>query len=557
MSGTVDRDSRMPVDVKLPERYEIRRRIASGGMASVWCAEDRTLGRDVAIKLLSEPYAHDPVAVRRFKREARAAARLSSHPHVVTIYDVGEATGSDPDVRRAFLVMEYLAGGTVADALRVGAVSRGDVVRWLQQAAAALDYAHGRGVIHRDIKPANFLLDCDRVLHVADFGIARIGTEETIGSEMLGTAAYLAPERALGRPATESSDRYSLAVAAYELVVGARPFDAENFAAQARHHIEDQPPPPSQRNPALPAAIDGVLARGLAKRPEERWPSAGAFADALERALSGARQRRRRPGAAAAAGSAAAGAAVAGAAVAGAATRPTVVRPPRARHAAPAPAHSLAGPARSRLPKRLGPALAVLAIAAFAVGAALGLTGHSSNSGDRASVTGPSTATHAQAARHRHKPRAKPHHQAPPSTTSSTTATSPTTTNAAATTPPPTADTLEAQGHAQMEAGDYPAAINTLRAALATASPASLTYAYALFDLGRSLRLSGDPRDAVAVLWKRMQIPNQTGAVREELQLALQALGRKFRHSSGAPAPGKGHGHGQAAQQSSANSSQD
>jgi hypothetical protein len=110
-----------------------------------------------------------------------------------------------------------------------------------------------------------------------------------------------------------------------------------------------------------------------------------------------------------------------------------------------------------------------------------------------------------------------------------------------------------------MEAGDYPAAINTLRQALATASPTSLTYAYALFDLGRSLRLSGDPKDAVAVLWKRMQIPNQTGAVREELQLALQALGRKFRHSSGAPAPGPGkrHGHGQAAQQSSANSSQD
>jgi serine/threonine-protein kinase len=556
MSRTVDRDSRMPVDVKLAERYEIRRRIASGGMASVWCAQDRTLGRDVAIKLLSEPYAHDPVAVRRFKREARAAARLSSHPHVVTIYDVDEATGSDPDVRHAFLVMEYLAGGTVADALRVGAVSRGDVVRWLQQAAAALDYAHGRGVIHRDIKPANFLLDCDRVLHVADFGIARIGTEETLGSEMLGTAAYLAPERALGRPATESSDRYSLAVAAYELVVGARPFDAENFATQARHHIEDQPPPPSLRNPALPAAIDGVLARGLAKRPEERWPSAGAFADALERALSGARQRRRRPGAAAA-GSAAAGAAVAGAGAAGAATRPTVVRPPRARHAVPAPAHSLAGPARSRRPKRLGLALAVLAIAAFAVGAALGLAGHSSNSGDRASVTGPSAATHAQAARHRHKPHAKPHHQASASTTSSTTTTttSPTTSNAAATTPPPTADTLEAQGHAQMEAGDYPAAINTLRQALATASPTSLTYAYALFDLGRSLRLSGDPKDAVAVLWKRMQIPNQTGAVREELQLALQAMGRKFRHSSGAPPPSKRHGPG--AQQSSGNSSQD
>ena len=123
---------------------------------------------------------------------------------------------------RAFIVMEYLAGGTVADALRVDSVRRVHAVKWLQEAASALDYAHSRGVLHRDIKPANLLLDRDRTLHVADFGIARLGTEDTITGtgQVLGTASYLAPERALGRAATEASDRYSLAVVAFELLVG-------------------------------------------------------------------------------------------------------------------------------------------------------------------------------------------------------------------------------------------------------------------------------------------------------------------------------------------------
>ncbi|MGZ4344892.1 MAG: serine/threonine-protein kinase, partial [Solirubrobacteraceae bacterium] len=212
-------------DVTMPERYELIRHIANGGMASVWCAEDRVLGRRVAIKLLAERFAHDQTAVRRFKREARTAARLSGHPNVVTIYDVGETTTPDPDEPpRAFIVMEFLAGGTVADALRCGAVTQTEAIWWLQEVASALDYAHGRGVLHRDIKPANLLLDRDRSVHVADFGIAQLATEDTLTADgqLLGTAAYLAPERALGRPATEASDRYSLAVMAFELLVGER-----------------------------------------------------------------------------------------------------------------------------------------------------------------------------------------------------------------------------------------------------------------------------------------------------------------------------------------------
>jgi serine/threonine protein kinase len=155
MGSRADLRASLPKDLELPERYELLRRIAIGGMASVWCAEDRVLGRRVAIKLLSEAFAHEELGVRRFKREARVAARLSGHQNIVTIFDVGEAAVTDePDAPgRAFIVMEYLAGGTVADALRVGAVERDQAINWLRETAAALDYAHGHGVIHRRLRP--------------------------------------------------------------------------------------------------------------------------------------------------------------------------------------------------------------------------------------------------------------------------------------------------------------------------------------------------------------------------------------------------------------------
>ena len=273
----------------MPERYELIRHIANGGMASVWCAEDRVLGRRVAIKLLAERFAYDQTAVRRFKREARTAARLSGHPNVVTIYDVGETTTPDPDApARAFIVMEFLAGGTVADALRCDAVTQTEAIWWLHEVASALDYAHARGVLHRDIKPANVLLDGNRSVHVADFGIAQLATEDTLTAdgELLGTAAYLAPERAMGRPATDASDRYSLAVMAFELLVGERPFTDQRFAVQARQHVDAPPPSASERNPRLPEALDAVLARGMAKRPEDRFPTAHALAEAVESALA-------------------------------------------------------------------------------------------------------------------------------------------------------------------------------------------------------------------------------------------------------------------------------
>jgi serine/threonine-protein kinase len=488
------------MEMVLPPRYRARRLIAHGGMASVWCAEDTTLDRKVAIKVLAERHAHDQEFVRRFAREARAAARLSSHPNIVTIFDVGE-TG-DGDAQRGFIVMEYLSGGTVADALRVGDVNQDRALAWLRQAAEALDYAHQHGIVHRDVKPGNLLLDRERRLHVADFGIAWVAAEDTLTQtgQLLGTAAYLSPEQALGEPASEAGDRYALAVVAFELLVGRRPFAAEHFAGQARQHIEQDPPRASSLRHGLPEELDAVLARGLAKHPADRWTSAGAFVDALARALRGQSPASRT-------------AATRRMAVAASPTRRTVVAAPPAR--------------RRRFPRVA--AIAALAAAAVVVGAAA----NALTSGGSTPPTRPAKAAAHAATRVVHRVTPPPSRAASTSTTTSSTST----TRAKPPPPQPNAAALEARGHQLMAQGDYPAAIEVLHQALSAATPSSPTFAYALFDLGRSLRLAGDPAQAAVVLQRRLQIPNQTEAVRQELQLALQAIGIRL-HGH--------HGHGHA-----------
>src|SRR6187200_3386292 len=276
-----------PDRISLPDRYRVVKHLANGGMASVWEAHDELLDRDVAVKLLATHLGEDERARKRFQREARAAAGLSSHPNVVTIYDVGEHRD------RVFMVMEIMRGGSVADRLRSGAeIPHATALRWLRDAAGALDAAHDAGVVHRDIKPANLLLDERDRLAVADIGIARLACEDqlTLTGQVLGTAAYLSPEQAMGEAATPASDRYGLAVVAFELLTGQRPFTAEHFAAQAREHVEDDPPAASELDPDLPRAADDVLRRGLAKHPEDRWATSGAFVDALEGALAARRR---------------------------------------------------------------------------------------------------------------------------------------------------------------------------------------------------------------------------------------------------------------------------
>jgi serine/threonine protein kinase len=257
-----------------PPRYQDVRHLARGGMGDVFRATDTALGRTVAIKLLAERYADNEEIRRRFKNEALAAARVSRAPHTVTIFDVGEAQG------QPYIVMELLEGGSLEERLRQGRPGSEEALRWLGQAAAALDAAHAAGVVHRDVKPGNLLLDDRGDVNVADFGVASaVGLDSlTMTGTVVGTAGYLSPEQARGERATPASDRYALAVVAWELLAGRRPFESETATAEAIAHV-------NAPVPSLSWELDPVFRRALAKDPAARYSSAGAFVDALRAAL--------------------------------------------------------------------------------------------------------------------------------------------------------------------------------------------------------------------------------------------------------------------------------
>ena len=268
----------------LPPRYRGSELIATGGMADVYSATDETLVRRVAIKVLSERFARDPDIHARFTREARIAARLSNEPNVVTIFDVAEVEG------RPAIVMEYLPGGTVADRMRGASVSPALALAWLADAGRALDAAHAQGVVHRDVKPANLMLGADGDLRVTDFGIARIAGDVSLTSAgtILGTSGYMSPEQAVGGRATPASDRYGLAVVAFELLTGRRPYVAESFASEAAAHATAPIPSATAFDASLPAAVDEVFERGLAKAPDDRYRSCGELVSSLRAAFADA-----------------------------------------------------------------------------------------------------------------------------------------------------------------------------------------------------------------------------------------------------------------------------
>jgi serine/threonine-protein kinase len=527
--------------IKLPDRYRVKRHVANGGMASVWAARDEVLGRLVAVKLLAPAYAQDERARRRFMREARAAARVSDHPNVVTIYDVGEHEGV------AFIVMELLGGGTVNDRVKRGeaggVLSHATSLRWLQQAAAALDAAHRADIVHRDVKPANLLLDADDRLAVGDFGIATLATETSVTQtgQVLGTAAYISPEQALGQPATPASDRYALTVVAFELLTGRRPFTGTHAAAQARQHVEAHPPAASAAAAGLPPAVDAVLERGMAKDPAARPETASRLVEEIERALredatgatAMARAPRRPRGA-----------------VAGAvppARRDRTAATPRERRTAAPPRDSrpAAGPpsnGRTATPTRApgkepGQSRRFVPVAALAAAAlvlaSVAVAALSGGGGDK-----PARGT----------ARSTPRHTATTTASRQATTDSPAAQTTPAQTqtapPPPVGDpsALQARGHELLAAGDPAQAIPLLQQA-ASDCPLEQTdpCAYALYDLGRALRLAGQPQAAIPVLQQRLQNPDQRQAVEQELALAMQAAGQ-------APAqngkPGKGHHEG-------------
>ncbi|MEV7993745.1 serine/threonine-protein kinase [Streptomyces sp. NPDC086077] len=256
-------------------RYQLQDPIGRGAMGEVWRAYDETLGRRVAVKLLL-PQDSDPTAASRFRLEAQTAGRLH-HPYVVGVLDFG--TYED----RLFLVMELVDGDSLAGLLaQAGPQPAARVALIASQAAAGLAAAHQQGIVHRDIKPANLLLDADGTLKIGDFGIARFLDDPaaalTATGQIVGTSLYLAPERALGRPAGPASDVYSLGCVLYQLLTGRPPFQADTPIAILHQHLDAAPVPPRQLGAELPPAFESYLLGLLAKQPEHR-PGAAQVAD--------------------------------------------------------------------------------------------------------------------------------------------------------------------------------------------------------------------------------------------------------------------------------------
>ncbi|MGH2549917.1 MAG: protein kinase domain-containing protein, partial [Thermomicrobiales bacterium] len=261
----------------LNSRYEIVRSIGHGGAAIVYLGRDLLLNRSVAIKILRAQYASDPQYVARFQREAQSAASFA-HPNIIDIYDVGEFNGSP------FIVMEYIAGDTLKQIIEnEGPFDPDDVASLIEQVAAGLDYAHARGIVHRDVKPQNILVTREGLAKVVDFGIAKATGESALTDAGLtiGTAHYISPEQASGLPATPVSDVYSLGIVAYEMLCDRLPFDAANAVAVAMMQVNQAPTPPDEVDSEVPPGAADIVLRSLEKDPTRRYPSAGAFAEAL------------------------------------------------------------------------------------------------------------------------------------------------------------------------------------------------------------------------------------------------------------------------------------
>ncbi|MGK8557129.1 serine/threonine-protein kinase [Nocardia gipuzkoensis] len=266
--------------------YRIERTLGAGGMGTVYLARHPRLPRSVALKVLDASAGSDPEFRARFQREAELAARLD-HPNIVEIYDRGSEDG------QLWMSMRYVAGSDVARLIAGHALPPSRVAEILTQAADGLDAAHRRGLLHRDVKPANLLVapgdDGRDQVFVTDFGIAR-SREDTAGltaaGALIATLGYVAPEQIRGEPLDHRCDVYALGATLYQMLTGAMPFARNTPAAVLRAHLAEPPPRPSAADPALPAALDAVIATAMAKRPADRYDSCGALAAATVRAFA-------------------------------------------------------------------------------------------------------------------------------------------------------------------------------------------------------------------------------------------------------------------------------
>ena len=534
----------------LDGRYRVLRHLGSGGMASVLLCEDERLGRQVAVKRL---HADSPVDVeQRFTREAKLGASLN-HPNLVSVFD----TATDDE--GVLIVMEYVEGEPLSRMLRRGPLRPEEVTSMVRDLGDALDHAHSQGVVHRDVKPGNVLIREDGVTKLADLGIAIAsdgdGTKITRSGTVLGTAAYMAPEQLDGRGAGPPADVYALAAISFEALSGKRPREGGTPLEIAHRVATEGPPDLLDAWPTAPKAAARVLQRGMALEPEDRPKSASEFARELTHALEDApeetRKTRRLLGrgskAAAAAPAAAAGAAALPAAAQ--ASQPAPSPPAREPDPDPTPKHAPAAatpPPAAPPPRRTPPAAprrdgvgrtrpragAIALAAVFIALAVATIAGAVLSGGDDEGSSPPSadnTPAQPKADANKEKePKEEPKAKKEPK-------------EEPAATPAPAEEQSEAgsfdeergaalndEGFRLMGAGDYDGAVPVLQEAVNSFPPGTknLTYAYALFNLGKSLRLAGRPDEAIPVLEQRLKIKNQTDAVQAELDQAKRDAGK-------------------------------
>ncbi|MHB8510740.1 MAG: Stk1 family PASTA domain-containing Ser/Thr kinase [Actinomycetota bacterium] len=270
-------------DNVLVGRYELRQRLGVGGMAEVYHGKDRVLGRTVAIKMLLPQFSHDPSFIARFRREATSAASLN-HPNIVGVYDSGS------EESKHFIVMEYIDGRTLKDVIREeGPLLPERAAEIAAEVCSALQFAHAHGIVHRDVKPANIMINSRGEVKVADFGIARAASGESVTqtATVLGTAQYFSPEQAQAAPVDARSDLYSLGVVMYEMMTRQVPFSGSSPVAIAYKHVKEDPIPPTRLNADIPASIEAVVMRALSKNPDNRYQSAQEMRQDIERAIRG------------------------------------------------------------------------------------------------------------------------------------------------------------------------------------------------------------------------------------------------------------------------------
>jgi serine/threonine-protein kinase len=493
-------------------------------MASVLLCEDERLGRQVAVKRL---HADSPFDVeQRFKREARLGASLN-HPNLVSVFD----TATDDE--GVLIVMEYVHGEPLSRLLRRGPLRPEEVRKMVLDLGEALDHAHGQGVVHRDVKPGNVLIRDDGMTKLADLGIATAsdGTRITRSGMVLGTAAYMAPEQLDGRGAGPPADVYALAAIAFEALSGKKPREGKTPMEIAHSMAMEPPPDVREAWPKAPPVVAAVLQRGMALEPEDRPASAGELARELADALDDepektAPTRRLRRRGAAAAGAAGAPAAAAAAAAPAAGQRAASATPADSRRPQdPTPA---GGPPTTRPPFRarggrrgrafapVALALVFLALAVAAIVGAITSGGNDEPASSGADRTPSESAKEDTAKQEPDKAKEEPKEQAPAAPAPAPEEQAPADGTSGA--------ELNQQGFDLMSQGRYDEAIPILQQAVESfpKGTSDLNYAYALFNLGKSLRMVGRYDEAISVLKQRLKIPNQTETVRQELELAKQ-----------------------------------